>query len=200
MTKYIALDIETTGLDPNTDMILEIAWCITDDHFQPIMAPRSYVIEHSILDDANITELLLSNDVVRNMHEQSGLLADIANRVTPKASLHEVTIRIADDIEMYQETAEETFHLAGFSIAFDKSFLMESPLGMLFDSFTLSVQIHHRMVDLSSIKLLWQAYGIPIPEVENPGKHRAVNDVREVIAFGQKVGEQLALTAGMVLN
>ena len=52
--------------------------------------------------------------------------------------------------------------------------------------------IHHRLLDLSSVKLMLDSSGVEWERAENTGAHRAVNDVREVIAQGKIFREMLA--------
>lgn len=68
----IFYDLETTGLDPNRDRILEIAAIVTNVDLE-IVEMFSLVI----VDPLNDESIAGMSDVVRNMHETSGLLDDI---------------------------------------------------------------------------------------------------------------------------
>ena len=42
---YCFLDIETTGLDPRRDLMLEISWLFTDSRFNVTYMPRTFLVE-----------------------------------------------------------------------------------------------------------------------------------------------------------
>ena len=55
----------------------------------------------------------------------------------------------------------------------------------------LGVQFHHRLLDFSAVKLLWATAGLSVPEPVNLNKHRALDDVREVVDFAQALRGEL---------
>ena len=65
------IDLEMTGLDPERDVIVEIATLITSDELEIVAEGPDLVIHHP--DET----LSIMNDYVRNMHETSGLLTEI---------------------------------------------------------------------------------------------------------------------------
>src|SRR5271166_5575325 len=66
------MDLEMTGLDPERHVIVEIASLITDDELEVVAEGPDLVIK------ATDQELSAMDDVVRSMHERSGLLEAIA--------------------------------------------------------------------------------------------------------------------------
>ena len=78
---------------------------------------------------------------------------------------------------------KHSVHLAGLSISFDRDFLKKDPSwALFFDNDTLGVSLHHRLLDLSSLKMFLTARGVPWDKATNTGAHRAANDVRETLA------------------
>src|ERR1700752_2515390 len=65
------IDLEMTGLDPARHTIVEIASLVTDDS-RTIIEEGPDLVVH-----ASPEELAQMDDVVRNMHTSSGLLADM---------------------------------------------------------------------------------------------------------------------------
>lgn len=186
MTLFAFLDIETTGLSPDDDHILEIAWLITDSKLETLTPLRSHISEHSQGEWQDIWSQLQSNEPVRHMHQESGLLNAIRSQSAWPLSASALQFR--DDIESARwqlgdhEGTEHSVHLAGLSISFDRDFLKKDPAwALFFDNDALGVSLHHRLLDLSSIKMFLTARGVPWDKALNSSPHRAANDVRETL-------------------
>ena len=187
MTLFAFLDLETTGLDPDDDHILEIAWLLTDSKLETLTPLRSHISEYSQGEWQDIWSQLQSNEPVRHMHQESGLLNTIrSHKAWPRSAS---ALQFRDDIENARrqlgdyEGTEHSVHLAGLSISFDRDFLKKDPTwGLFFDNDTLGVSLHHRLLDLSSLKMFLTARGVPWDKATNTGAHRAANDVLETLA------------------
>ena len=65
------LDLEMTGLEPSRHVIVEVATLITDDELEVVAEGPDLVVHHA-------PEVLQGmDDVVRAMHERSGLLDEV---------------------------------------------------------------------------------------------------------------------------
>lgn len=187
MTLLAVLDIETTGLSPDDDKMLEIAWAITDTDFNILSNVRTHLIEHAPEDWAEVWSQLRTNDFVRNMHQESGLLNDLRAKVTWPMSA--IALQFRDDVEKASDGLDPEMlplHLCGLSIGFDREFLKrDDTWSLFFDNDVFGFGIHHRLLDLSSVKLMLDSAGVPWERAENQGAHRAVNDVMEVVQQGR---------------
>ena len=168
---YLALDIETTGLDPQKDQILEVAWKALDPSLSVMEGfDFSAVVG---LTTAGWDRLSSAPEVVRNMHSTSGLLGDV---LAAKKDLAHVGYHLGQTLFRLHKDFDRV-HLLGMSIHFDAEFLKANGFGSCFDD---SSGIHHRMYDLSSVKLALAQSGIEYPQAAK-GNHRAAADVDEAI-------------------
>lgn len=148
------LDLETTGLDPRSDAILEIAIRLSDSSGLSLDA-FSQVVE---FDGRNLSNFIL------DMHTKNGLLAEAS---PPSLSTTEVENYA---IAWLGRPAPHSLTLAGSSVHFDLGFLaVHMP--------RLAAMFSHRLFDVSAIKLFCQRLGMsPLPKAE---AHRAMADVEE---------------------
>ena len=158
------MDLEMTGLDPETHTIVEIATIITDDELEMVAEGPDIVVHQP-------AEIMAGmDDFVREMHKRSGLLAEIE---ASRTSLEEAG---AKTLDFLREHISEpgTVPLCGNSIGTDRRFLARH-LPAIED------YLHYRSIDVSTLKELarrWQ------PDVfdrapKKGGGHRALDDIRE---------------------
>lgn len=157
--KYLWLDIETTGLDPTRDRILEIAWFATDDLLKVVGTPSSCIV------GAPRIALDRMDTFVRTMHTQNGLLGELAEDAY--YSLSDVEIGLTQYIAAF-EWVERMPILAGSSVHFDRGFLHH----WMPDAEAL---FHHRHLDVTSLKLCGRDRGVLKPWSASPA-HRALDD------------------------
>jgi oligoribonuclease len=157
------IDLEMTGLDPEVNVIVEIATLITDDELQ-IVAEGPNLVVH-----ASEVELKRMDPFVLDMHTRSGLL--------PKIKASTIDIKEAGDMTLAflkeHIQVEKSIPLCGNSIGTDRRFLAKS-LPEIEDF------LHYRSVDVSSVKELAKRW---FPEIladapKKNGGHRAMEDIK----------------------
>ena len=160
------MDLEMTGLNPTTDVIVEIASLITDDDLN-IVAEGPDLVVHQPEDVLSRME-----PIVVKMHTDSGLLAAIRESRTTLAQAGAATLAF-----IKQHVPEpRTVPLCGNSIGTDRRFLA---------AYLPEIEeyLHYRSVDVSSVKELAKRW-YPTASVTRPpkvGTHRALNDIHESV-------------------
>ncbi len=146
---YLWLDLETTGLNPVENGIVEIAAIITDEDFNELA--RYQAVTHT---RKEWTPFCLG------LHAGNGLCADLAGLTA--ISLEDAENQIHDRlIHPYGRVT-----LAGKSVHFDRGFLHEHMPG-------LDKCLIHRHLDVSVLRMMWPHHQIP----EQTGTlHRAMPD------------------------
>jgi len=161
------MDLEMTGLDPATNVIVEIATMVTDDDLAVVAEGPDLVVHQPE------AALAAMDDVVAKMHARSGLTDAITASTLSLADAGAATL---DFIRAHIPEAG-TVPLCGNSIATDRRFLA---------AYLPEIEswLHYRSVDVSTVKELsrrWypDAYAAAPRKV---GSHRALDDIRESIA------------------
>lgn len=161
------MDLEMTGLDHTSDVIVEIATLITDDELNIVAEGPDLVVHQP--DDV----LARMDPFVVDMHTRSGLLELIrASTVTLEDAGAETLAFIREHCPV-----ERTVPLCGNSIGTDRRFLARY-LPEIED------YLHYRSVDVSSLKELVRRW---YPDVLTQrgwkqGTHRALDDIRESVS------------------
>ncbi len=159
------IDCEMTGLDVETDALIEVAVVVTDSDLNPVDGGIDVIIRPP----ASALDGMV--DVVRRMHTASGLLAALADGVT----LDEATDHVLRYIRSHVPERRKA-PLAGNSVGTDRAFL-ERHMPAVTD------HLHYRVIDVSSIKELARRW-YPRAYFAAPAKrggHRALADIRESI-------------------
>jgi oligoribonuclease len=159
------IDCEMTGLNPDTECLVEIAAVITDielnvmdEGIDLVIKPRAGTVE-------------AMGDYVRKMHTDSGLIREFATGL----ELQDAEAQVLEYIKKYIPTAKSS-PLAGNTISTDRLFITKYMP-------KLDEHLHYRNIDVSTIKELakrWypRAY-FQAPKKE--GGHRALADILESI-------------------
>ncbi|MGB1014176.1 MAG: oligoribonuclease [Nannocystaceae bacterium] len=160
----IWVDLEMSGLDPDTCHILEIATIITDSELEVVAEGPDIVVHQpdAVLDamDAWCTA----------HHGQSGLTAQV------KASTISLADAEAQTLAFVREHCEpNSSPLCGNTIGQDRRFLV--PYMPALNAF-----LHYRSIDVSSIKELCRRWYPDLAALPKREAHRALDDIRESIA------------------
>ena len=182
--KLLWLDLETEGLDPKTDHVLEVYAAIADlsNPFEIEKEIGSFVISHAYRTATGDLGYALAdyahewNPFVREMHTKNGLIADMAAGSLTTEDVEGLILPHLPEIEGHDDLTT----LAGSTVHFDLGFLRQwMP--------TLAKRLHYRVFDVSSIKLLARAFGRE--KWLKAEAHRARADVLESIRHGREAAE-----------
>jgi oligoribonuclease len=160
------MDLEMTGLDHTSDVIVEIATLVTDDDLEIVAEGPDLVVHQP--DDV----LANMDPIVVDMHTTSGLLDQI------RASTIGLEDAGAETLAFIREHVPEarSVPLCGNSIGTDRRFLA---------AYLPEIEeyLHYRSVDVSSIKELVRRWYPPVLSERGwkQGSHRALDDIRESV-------------------
>lgn len=160
MTRLIALDFETTGLDPHAGAgPIELAVVVLDDSFREL-ASAEWLVK---------PEFPRWDPEALKMHQESGLAALAARRGVSDDEVDEALLAF-----LLPFCERGPLHLLGNSVHFDRGFL---------DVYFPAVArlFHHRHLDVSSIRMLAERL-TTAPQLSGDKPHRAMADVRRSIA------------------
>ena len=158
------MDLEMTGLDPATDVIVEIATLITDDKLELVAEGPDLVVY------APPEALASMEDVVVEMHTKSGLLNEIKASTLSLEAAGEMTLAFLKE----HIDKPRSVPLCGNSIGVDRRFLAAQLPEI--ENF-----LHYRSIDVSTVKELarrWNTAAFQKAPTKAQG-HRALDDIRE---------------------
>jgi oligoribonuclease len=158
------IDLEMTGLDAQSDVIIQAALIVTDRDLQPL---DEYCCDIFQPDEA----LARMAPFVRDMHEKNGLIERVrASRIDLREAQRQLLSRVA-------ALCEHPAVLCGSSIWVDRTFIDRAMPA-------LGGYLHYRMIDVTSVKLLVERWYGPSAVYMKPtaGEHDALVDIRNSIA------------------
>jgi oligoribonuclease len=163
-TKLLWVDLEMTGLDPQKDLILEIAAEITDFDFKTLASYEARVTQPK----EQVLERMRGN---RFWAEFPANRDEFVNKLDSGKSSDQVERELIALIE--EQFSDEPAVLAGNSIHNDRNFIRQWwP--------ELDLKLHYRMLDVSSWKVFMQGrHGLNFEKKEI---HRAFDDIQASIA------------------
>ncbi|MCC3275039.1 MULTISPECIES: oligoribonuclease [unclassified Arthrobacter] len=163
--RMVWIDCEMTGLDIESDALIEVAVLVTDSELNILGDGVDVVIKP---DDAALSQM---GDFVRQMHTTSKLLDELPNGI----SMAEAEAAVIEYITKWVPEPKKA-QLAGNSVGTDKMFLAR-------DMPEVINYLHYRIIDVSTIKELARRW-YPRAYFQAPAKnggHRALGDIRDSI-------------------
>lgn len=158
------IDLEMSGLDPDRNVILEIATIVTGPNLN-ILAEGPCLVVHQ---PENVLQGM--DEWNTRHHTQSGLVDRVRRSTFSVSDCEAITL---DFLKKY--TKEGQNPICGNSICQDRRFMYRYMP-------KLSSWLSYRSVDVTSIKELTFRWYTDLPEFQKQEKHEALNDIRESIS------------------
>ena len=160
----IWIDLEMTGLDPDSDLIIEIATVVTDKHLI-VLAEGPVVAIHQ--DDSVLDSM---DEWNTRQHKRSGLTERVQSSSVDESEAEQQTLEF---LRQYLDPGISP--ICGNGICQDRRFLSRRMP-------ELAAFFHYRNLDVSSLKILAQLW---MPEIgkrfEKGSTHLALADVHDSI-------------------
>jgi len=163
-TKLLWVDLEMTGLDPQKDLILEVAAEITDFDLKTL-ATYEACVQHK---REQVAERMQKNTWWADFPANRDEFLRNLDKGKPLAQVEQDLLVLVD-----KHFGSEPVILAGNSIYSDRAFVKQHMPA-------LDLKMHYRMLDVTAWKLLMQGkYGV---KYEKKEVHRAFDDIQASIA------------------
>jgi len=163
-SNLIWVDLEMTGLDPDNDLIIEIATIVTDKNLN-ILAEGPVLVVHQAKEAMDAMD-----DWNQKHHGESGLIERVTNSKLDDAEVERLTIEF---LEQWVPAGKSP--ICGNSICQDRRFLYRYMP-------KLEAYFHYRNLDVSTLKELASRW---TPEIQQgfhkKAAHRALDDIIESI-------------------
>ena len=161
----IWIDLEMTGLEPEKDVIIEMATIVTDSDLN-ILAEGPVIAIHQ--SDAVLAGM---DEWCTRTHGESGLTQRVRESTIDTAAAEAQTIAF-----LQQWVPQGASPICGNSIGQDRRFLYKYMQN-------LEAYFHYRYLDVSTLKILAGMWAPQVKEsFQKQGTHQALDDIRESIA------------------
>jgi oligoribonuclease len=160
----IWIDMEMTGLLPDSDLIIEVAIVITDSHLNTVAEAPVLVVHQSgaVLDGMDNWN--------KSTHAKSGLIEKVKASVLDERA---VELRMLDFLKLH--VPKGISPMCGNSICQDRRFMARSMP-------ELEAWFHYRNLDVSTLKELVKRWKPELAKgLTKHGKHEALADIYESI-------------------
>lgn len=158
------LDMEMTGLNPDTDRIIEVAMIITDSDLN-ILAQSEVLVIHQ--PDSIIDHMDKWNTTT---HTRTGLVDKVKASTLTEAEAEEKLLAFISEW-----IPEKASPMCGNSIHQDRRFMVRYMP-------RLEAYFHYRNLDVSTLKELARRWNPAIVKgISKKGAHQALNDIKESI-------------------
>lgn len=192
------LDYETTSLDTDSTYVLETAAALYDLNRQAVVWTYnnlSLPLSDEDLGSRDARELssvrLASlQQVVRDMHQESGLLDDLRN-MTGHNSMLSIDKDLSEGIGQFNDSGERDVYLAGSGVSeFDRP-IMKRLMPMTHSA------IGYRSIDMGIVRRFIYLAGLQLPDIPAFGTpaHRAPADVIQSISQFQWISSRIDLVS-----
>jgi len=162
--RLIWIDLEMTGLKPDTDRIIEMALVVTDHQLETVAQSPVYVVHQ---DNAVLDAMDSWN---QGTHGRSGLIDRVKASTAVEAEVEAAALAF-----LAEHVPAKASPMCGNSICQDRRFLARY-MPALEDWF------HYRNLDVSTLKELARRWKPELMKgVPKEGKHEALADVHESI-------------------
>ncbi|MEO8161314.1 MAG: oligoribonuclease [Arenimonas sp.] len=163
-TRLIWIDLEMTGLEPDSDSIIEIATLVTDQELNILAEGPELAIHHPL------ERLEAMDDWNRTTHRKSGLWDRI---LASEVSLAQAESRTIEFLSGWIAAGKSP--ICGNSICQDRRFLARLMPG-------LERYFHYRNLDVSTLKELARRWSPHLlGGYTKAGTHTALADIRESV-------------------
>lgn len=159
----IWIDLEMTGLDTNTDSIIEIATIVTDAQLNVIEEGPVFAIHQP---DAVLDAM---DDWNKNQHGSSGLVQRVRSSPLNEQDAEQMTLDF-----LRKHVPPKASPMCGNSICQDRRFLARCMPD-------LEAYFHYRNLDVSTLKELVRRWAPNLPQFEKTAAHLALDDIRDSI-------------------
>lgn len=174
----IWIDLEMTGLDTQTDLIIEIATSVTDAQLNVLAEGPVLAIHQS---DAVLNAMDAWNT---NQHGKSGLIERVRTSDCDEAEAERQTLAF-----LHEHVPAKASPMCGNSICQDRRFLARCMP-------QLEAYFHYRNLDVSTLKELARRWAPKVYSSFNKqGAHLALDDIRDSIRELQHYRERFIRVA-----